>query len=110
MRMPAGEQAWIPREKLHRYLLDPSHPEGAGKATLFRRLLGITAANADALRDALLHAAATREVRSQTRTPHGTKYRIEFAMESKRGTYTVVSVWIAPAENQPPKLVTAYVK
>ena len=109
MRMPAGAQARVPHEKLVDYLLDPAHPDGAGKATLFRRLLGITADHAHVLRDALLEAARFGDVLSRTETPHGVKYRIELTMESKRGAYTVVNVWISEQE-MPPRLVTAYVK
>lgn len=109
MRMPAGERAWVPIAKLERYLLDPAHPEGSGKATLFRRLPGITAEHAEVLRDALLRAAETGEVLSQQETSHGIKYRIDFTMESQRGSYTVVSIWIRE-QHHPPRLVTAYVK
>jgi len=110
MRMPNGEHAWVPREKIDRYLLDETHPKGGGKAVLFRDLLGITPENRDVLELALLDAAAIQEASPLGRTEFGDKWAVEFEMTSARGSYTVFSVWIVSDTDPRPKLVTAYVR
>jgi len=110
MRMPHGHRAWIPAEKLDQYLLDEAHPGGHGKATLFRALLGITTENKSVLERALLDAAANGDVTRRTENAFGIKYEIPLTMTSGRGAYNVTSVWIVPADEDRPRLVTAYVK
>src|SRR5436309_15560021 len=61
MKLPNGERADL-GTKLEDYTLNPVHRDGRHKARVFESLLGITAANANLLRNALLEAASTSEV------------------------------------------------
>jgi hypothetical protein len=72
--------------------------------------LGITAANGEALRVALLDASATQEAIPGGLTPFGTKYEIRFQMTGHAGTYTILSVWIIEHGQTSPRLVTAFIK
>jgi len=109
MKLPHGDRAIVPEEKLTRYLLDESHPEGGSKAVLFRRLLGFTLENPEPLRQALLEAAIRADVISHTSGQHGTRYRLDSVWTGRAGEYTVRSVWIVRPDDERPSLVTAYV-
>lgn len=60
MKLPNGERADL-GIKLEDYVLNPLHREGQHKAHVFASVLGITSANAQALRNALLDAAASSD-------------------------------------------------
>jgi hypothetical protein len=57
-KLPNGERARIPMEKLTDYCLNPDHPRGKDKARVFASLLGITRDGASELA-ALVQQAAT---------------------------------------------------
>lgn len=61
MRLPNGDQAIVEIVKLQEYCLSPTHPRGRHKARVFAAVLGLTADNAELLRDALLRAALTED-------------------------------------------------
>jgi hypothetical protein len=54
MTLPNAERAIIDIRKLRDYCLNPLHDEGQHKARLFVTILGMTADDAEALRDLLL--------------------------------------------------------
>jgi hypothetical protein len=54
MKLPNGEFAIIPMEKLTGYCLDPNHSSGKHKARVFASVLGITVENADDLRELIV--------------------------------------------------------
>jgi len=49
MELPNGERAIVPIEKLRDYCLNPTHRVGSHKAHVFEAVLGLTAADAEAL-------------------------------------------------------------
>ena len=110
MKLPNGDRAVVPMEKLADYALNPSHPHGRSHAVLFDRLLGITAANAQVLYDALRRAAADQEATPGAVSAYGSKYEVRFPMTGPRGTVTVLSVWIVPLGTDVPTLVTVYIE
>ena len=60
MKLPNGGRADL-GAKLEDYTLNPLHRDGRNKARVFDSVLGITLANADVLRHALLDAAANSD-------------------------------------------------
>jgi hypothetical protein len=110
MKLPNGDRAIIPDEKLTNYILNPDHEEHGGHAELFRLLLGIERSNADDLKTALADAAATAEAIPGRRSPFGEKYEVRFTMQRASTAYTILSVWIIRAGEQEPRLVTAFVE
>ncbi len=106
MKLPNHEHALVEERKITAYLLAEEHP--AGKAAFFAAF-GFTLAQWHALRNALLHHAATHEVAGTSTTPHGVKYIIEGAMQTPNGRSPQVRVvWIVDVGNDAPRLVTAY--
>lgn len=59
MKVPNAERAVVDIHKLRDYCLNPLHDEGKHKARLFAAALGMTADNAEELRDTLLEAVKT---------------------------------------------------
>jgi hypothetical protein len=76
--------------KLEDYCLNPLHPEGRHKARVFESALGITRANAEILRSAIQHAAATSEnAISRGRNGFGEQFNLSFAMATEDAAATV---------------------
>jgi hypothetical protein len=66
MKLPNGANAVVDIEKLRGYCLSVQHPEGRQKARVFLATLGMSATDADKLREMLLSAAAANEDVSMT--------------------------------------------
>jgi len=108
MQMPHAERAVVPWAKLHEYLLSESHPDGASKAKLLRRL-GFDDRNADHLAEQLLAIARTGAVDEVEPRAHGMLYAIHGTVVGPLGTsVTFRTVWIIQSESDQPRLVTAY--
>lgn len=108
--MPNGDQAVVAVEKLRNYCLNFDHPVGGHKARVFASVLGLTVADADGLRDALLHAAVNEEAILGRRDNYGQRYTIDFIMTTAIGTATVRSGWIVRAGETTPRLTSCYVR
>ncbi len=66
MKIPHAERAIVEIGKLRDYCLDPEHSDGKHKAHQFYVMLGITADDADALRDILLKGSQNTRRASKT--------------------------------------------
>ena len=64
-KLPNGERAEIPMQKLIGYCLNPEHSTGKHKARVFKSRLGLDAENADRLRELIQNAAIAGEVVKQ---------------------------------------------
>jgi hypothetical protein len=109
--MPQYQTIVIDLAKLRDYCLATSHPRGRHKARVFRTRLGLDAANAEMLRDALLNAARglPHELRPTESDNYGQRYVLDFEMTTAVGMATVRSGWIAPRGQQILRFVTCYV-
>jgi len=110
MRLPHGDQAIVEMVKLQEYCLSPTHPRGRHKARVFAAVLGITADNAETLRDALLRAALAGDAILTSRDAFGQRYVIDFQMQGPRGTAIVRSAWIVRTGEHIPRLTSCYVR
>ena len=61
MKLPNVDRAVVEIEKLRDYCLSISHPRGRHKARVFVTALGITANDAEELRNMILSAITTEE-------------------------------------------------
>ena len=110
MRIPNGQRAVVPIEKIAGYALNPEHPRGKHKARVFRRALGLTTADADWLRSRLLEAARDSEDARQGQTDgFGTRYELDIALDGPSGRGVVRSIWIVASAGASPVLVTCFV-
>ena len=109
MKIPNGDRADL-GVKLEDYSLNSLHRQGQHKARVFESLLGITHANADLLRTALLHAAANSEdAVHKGNNGYGEVYELHFSLTTPRATAIVFSAWVIRNSEDFPRLVTCFI-
>lgn len=109
MKLPNGDRAVVDIVKLTDYCLSTTHPRGRHKARVFAATLGLTANQADLLRDALLEAARTEEATPSDQDEFGQRYVVDFTMKGPTGEALVCSTWIVRAGEDFPRLTSCYV-
>jgi len=109
MKLPGAERAIVDTAKLRNYCLNEQHPRGRHKAHVFALALGITTAEADVLRSALLNAAIESEAVAAERDDYGQRYVLDFEMTGPRGRATVRSSWIILHGEDFPRMTSCYV-
>ena len=93
-------------EKLQRYLLNPSHPQGKHKAEFFRQALGYTQSNMARLAEQIVFNPAT--ARATEFTQYGQKFVQFINIVGANGrTVEVKTVWIRNLDGVV-RLITAY--
>lgn len=109
MRLPNGDRASVPLEKLVDYCLNPEHPRGRHKARVFAAALGITAAEAEDLRRALLAAAAAQDAIPGEIDAYGERFVIDLQLTGPGGSVAIRSLWIIRTGENVPRLTSCYV-
>ncbi|MGJ3246959.1 MAG: DUF6883 domain-containing protein [Elainellaceae cyanobacterium] len=109
MKLPNGEYAVISTEKLIGYCLNPNHPSGKHKAKVFASALGITAQNADDLRELIVKAAIEGDVIQQDYTEFGQLYKVDWAIPNQ-GSIILRTIWEITVERPHPRLVSAFIR
>ncbi len=109
MKLPNGEQAEISMQKLTGYCLNPEHPSGKHKARVFASVLGITAENAEILRQLVQTAAIEGEVIQQDATPFGQQFKVDWIVPDTDGIQ-LRTIWEITSKNPNPRLITAFLK
>jgi hypothetical protein len=108
-RLPNGEHALIPMEKLTAYCLNPDHPRGKDKARVFASVLGITQDRAHELADLVRHVAREGDITKEATTVWGQYYRLDWAIPSRLDV-VLRTIWeIAPGE-EIPRLVSVFIR
>ncbi|MSP40795.1 MAG: hypothetical protein EXR70_20100 [Deltaproteobacteria bacterium] len=109
MKLPGGDRADL-GTKIEDYVLNLRHWEGRHKARVFESVLGITLANREVLRQAILSAAENSEdAEPLGNNGHGEVYISRFPLETQRGRATVLTVWIIRDGEDFPRLVSCYI-
>lgn len=108
VKLPELTHATITEQKLTGYLLSTTHPTGASKARYFIRH-GFSAADWQALADAIRRHAAENDVTETEKTPRGISYTVEGGIRAPDGrTLRIRAVWFQDTGEHAPHLVTAY--
>jgi hypothetical protein len=108
MLIPNAENAVVDIRKLRDYCLNPQHDDGKHKARLFSSILGMSADNAEQLRQILLDVVKTHDAQLGMRDEFGQRYTLDFTLEWQNRNVTLRSGWIAEHGSQMPKLTTCY--
>lgn len=108
MLLPNAENAVVDIRKLRDYCLNPEHYDGKNKARLFSSILGITADNAEELRQILLEVVKSHDVRLGRRDDFGQRYTLDFTLEWQNRSATLQSGWIIEHNSDIPKLTTCF--
>jgi hypothetical protein len=108
MRLPNADKVIVEQTKVTDYLLNPSHPDGAGKARFFM-VFGFHRDRWQGLASALRHLVVSAPVSESIASSHGRKYVVigDIAAPSGR-VLRVRTVWIIDHGMDTPRLVTAY--
>lgn len=108
MPIPDGHRALVEAHKVRDYLLNLNHPDGGSKAIWFHTLGYSRAAWPELLGDLQAIALHCDEFVVE-RTPFGLKYIVTAEIGHRFGSRLALvrTVWIV-ADDQPPRLVTAY--
>ena len=109
MQLPNPSRAYVPITKLVDYCLNPEHPRGRHKARVFAAALGISAANAEQLRNALLVAASTGDALTAESDAYGQRFVLDFRMDGPAGLVAVRSLWIVRTDEDFARLTSCYV-
>jgi hypothetical protein len=109
MRLPNADEAIVEITKLRDYCLSPTHPRGRHKARVFAAALGLTADDAETLRDAILLAVQTTDATEAEQDAFGQRYVVDFRMQGPRINVIVRSTWIVRTGEQNPRLTSCYV-
>jgi hypothetical protein len=109
MKLPNADRAIVDIVKLRDYCLSPDHPRGRHKARVFAAALGLAAADAEFLRQALLGAALSEEASVADADGYGQRYVLDFDLSAPAGRARVRSSWIVRAGEDFPRLTSCYV-
>jgi hypothetical protein len=109
MKLPHADRAEVSLRKLVDYCLNPRHDEGKHKARVFSAVLGMTAADAEALRDLLLEAVRAYEAQPGYRDAYGQRYAVDFPVEWCGRHAIIRSGWIVEHGSDVPRLTSCYV-
>ncbi|TBR57826.1 hypothetical protein B4U84_17820 [Westiellopsis prolifica IICB1] len=94
--------------KLRDYCLNLEHNDGKHKARLFSSILGMTADNAEELRQILLDVVKVQEAQLGRRDEFGQRYTLDFTIKWQNKSATLRSGWIIEHDSEIPKLTTCY--
>lgn len=109
MKLPHIEHAYVPEDKIVRYLLNLEHKGGGKEKAAFFMRFGFTTDRREKLAEALLAHATTHEVVSTTRRSDVTNFVIEGALETPDKRQPLVrTVWTLEVGSDSPRFVTAY--
>src|SRR6266545_7321086 len=108
MKLPNADRAVVEIEKLRDYCLSTSHPRGRHKARVFATALGITASDAEELRNAIFFVIATEEAMPAEHDEYGQRYVVDFTMKREDKEAVVRSSWIIRRGEDTPRLTSCY--
>ncbi len=108
MKLPQGDKAIVPEEKLLDYILSETHYTGKFKAKFFRSL-GFKEVNVTLLEKALRKIAKSVQITSLSVSPYGTKYILDGKIISPtKQEVKIRSIWIIEKGQTKPRFITMY--
>jgi hypothetical protein len=108
MKLPNGQNAVVPKEKVVQYLLNLGHPVGGSKARFFIAF-GFSAGAWEILATELKRHGLENEVQVEAITIYGTRYELHGPITAPDGTVlNVLTSWYIDGGSDVPRLVTAY--
>ena len=108
-KLPKPENAIVEVRKLRNYCLSPEHPRGRHKTRVLASALGLTADDAEYLRDVLLRAARSEEAAPVEGNEYGRRYVLDFEMSTETGSASVRSGWTVHAGEDIPRFTCCWV-
>ena len=109
MKLPNANRAIVEIKKLRDYCLNTSHPRGRHKARVFATALGISAEDAEELREAILSAIVSEDAVQTEQDEYGRRFLVDFQMRRQDKEAVVRSSWIIRTGEDFPRLTSCYV-
>jgi hypothetical protein len=109
MPLPNADRAVVEIEKLRDYCLSPTHPRSRHKARVFASRLGLTAEDAERLREALVAAVQIIDAIPGDCDEYGQRYILDFGLEGPEGQAMVRSACMIRTGEDFPRLLNCYV-
>jgi len=109
MKLPNAQSAFIDIAKIRDYCLSVTHPEGRHKARVFQSVLGISANDAEFLRQAILQAAIEQDATQTEIDEYGVRFILDFELFANEHRAFVRTGWIIRKNEAFPRLTTCYV-
>jgi hypothetical protein len=106
--LPNADKAVVDIRKLRDYSLNPDHSTGKDKARLFSSILGMTAENAEELRQIILEKVKTQEVSLNRYDEYGQCYTLDFTLEWQNRSGIIRTGWIIEPGFDIPRLTSCY--
>jgi len=95
-------------ERFERNCLNPAHPRGRHKARVFASALGLTAAEAEFLRERLLAAAREVGATKGEVDEYGERYVLDVEVARGNRRVRIRSAWIIRRGERIPRLTSCY--
>jgi hypothetical protein len=108
MFLSNAQDAVVDMRKLRDYCLNPLHDEGQHKARLFAAAFGMTAKDAQELREILLVAVLDNDAALGRQDKYGQRYIVDYELEWHNRRAIVRSAWIIEEGSTAPKLTSCY--
>ncbi len=102
--------AIIDPEKIYDYCLNPEHPRGKHKTSVFRSALGMTGADADDLISLIKRRIRDIECEVGEGDAYGQRYTVDIEIEYNAMKAFVRTSWIIKYGEIQPRLTTCFVK
>lgn len=108
MKLPNGDKAIIPKDKLTDYLLSEIHTDGKSKAKFFRKF-GFNEANVNLLEKSLLKIAKSEDIIDEITSLFGIKYVVDGKLKNPaKKAVQVRTIWIIEKGQNRPRFITGY--
>jgi hypothetical protein len=108
--LPNAENAVVDIRKLRDYCLNLEHPRGKDKARLFLSILGMTADNAEELRQIILEKVKTQEAVLNRCDEFGQSYTVDCTLQWQDRNATIRTGWIIENSSDFLRLTSCYIK
>jgi hypothetical protein len=109
--LPGSDRAEIPLAKIVDYALNPDHPRGGHKATVFARVLGYDQSNAAELSHQIRAKLGNHEAVLRGSDQYGHRFSVDIPITGPSGrTATVRTVWIIESGADHPRLISTYIR
>jgi hypothetical protein len=109
VKLPNGDKAEIPVQKLVGYCLNPNHSSGKHKAKVFASALGITADNFQVLYELIQKAAVEGEIIQENTTEFGRQFKVDWIIP-QTNNIEIRTIWEISNTTCNPRLISAFIK
>ena len=109
MNLPNAARAVVEIGKLRDYCLNASHPRGRHKARVFAAVLGLTANDAEELRQMILSAVPSHDAEPAERDEYGQRYVLDFEVTRQGRRAEVRTLWIILNGQDYPRFTSCYI-